>query len=85
MNEFENGLNVFSGKDCMPCNMLKTMLKKNDIHFNEIDVCENSEFANKYGVYSIPAIFAVKDGVIVKSITGNVSISTIRQLIEMLK
>jgi len=43
MNEFENGLNVFSGKDCMPCNMLKTMLKKNDRKFIGIEIDDIKE------------------------------------------
>ena len=52
---------------CGPCRMLKPVLEKldteiADVEFYGIDVDDNPEFAEAFGVSSIPCVILVKDG-----------------------
>jgi len=60
---------------CGPCKMLTPILESisNDIKdkkFYKINVDENQETAQKYGIKSIPATFIFKNGKVVKKIIG---------------
>ncbi len=52
---------------CGPCRMLKPVLEKlegeiSDVEFYGIDVDDNPEFAEAFGVSSIPCVLFLKDG-----------------------
>lgn len=52
---------------CGPCRMLKPVLEKldgemTDVDFYGIDVDDMPEFAEEFGVSSIPCVILVKDG-----------------------
>ena len=52
---------------CGPCRMLKPVLEKiegeiTDVDFYGIDVDDNPEFAEAFGVSSIPCVLFLKDG-----------------------
>lgn len=52
---------------CGPCRMLKPVLERldgeiSDVEFYGIDVDDKPEFAEEFGVSSIPCIILVKDG-----------------------
>ncbi len=52
---------------CGPCRMLKPVLEKleseiTDVDFYGIDVDDNPEFAEAFGVSSIPCVIVVKNG-----------------------
>lgn len=60
---------------CGPCKMLAPVLEEvsnehPDIQFIKVNVDEEPELAQRYGVMSIPALFAVKDGEVKKSVVG---------------
>ena len=57
---FEEGLVVFSGKDCPACTSLKMKLKSEGKEFKEFDIWENSDalqFMASKGLRSIPQMF----------------------------
>jgi glutaredoxin len=61
---FEEGLIVFSGKDCKACETLKSTLAVKGIEYKEYDIWSNAEalrFIMSKGLRGIPQLF--KDGV----------------------
>ncbi|MBR6072042.1 MAG: thioredoxin [Acholeplasmatales bacterium] len=71
LNELKNrtGVSVvdMNATWCGPCRMLKPVLEKlegeyNDVEFYGVDVDDNPEFAEEFGVSSIPCVILVKDG-----------------------
>lgn len=57
----------FSATWCGPCKMLGPVLEEvsedySDIKFYNIDVDENPQIAQEYGITNIPAVFFLKDG-----------------------
>lgn len=72
-SEFEqtkNGVAVvdFSATWCGPCKMIAPVLEElseqmdGKISFYNVDVDENQELAEQYGISSIPALLIMKDG-----------------------
>ncbi len=61
---------------CGPCKMFAPILEEtaaelsDDILVGKIDVDQNTELAVRFGVRSIPSIFIMKNGEIVKSFMG---------------
>ena len=72
---------------CGPCRMLKPVLEKlegetPDVEFYGIDVDDNPEFAEAFGVSSIPCIVFVKDGKEVSRSVGFKPYPEIKKFIE---
>ena len=60
---------------CGPCKMLGPVLEElenedKDFTLVKVNVDEEGELAQKYGVMSIPAVFLFKDGQVVKNSVG---------------
>lgn len=61
---------------CGPCKMFAPILDEiaaalpDNVLVGKIDVDENTDLAIRFGVRSIPSIFIVKDGKILKSFVG---------------
>jgi len=56
---------------CGPCKMLGQVLETlEDVNIIKINVDENEELAKEYRVMSIPDMYILKDGEIVKEILG---------------
>lgn len=75
--ELETGKTVikFYADWCGPCNMLKPVYKAvseetEGITFIEVNIDENREVTNEFGVKNIPSLFLVKDGEVIKSNAG---------------
>ncbi len=79
--EFESIINQgsvvvdFFADWCGPCKMLSPVLEElsaayPEITFIKVNVDQEPELASRYGVMSIPALFAVKNGQIKKSAVG---------------
>ncbi len=61
---------------CMPCVMLAPIIEElaesmKNVKFAKINVDENQEYAEKFGVRSIPTLIIFKDGKEVERIVGN--------------
>jgi len=81
-SEFENftkeGLVLidFFAEWCMPCLTMSPIIDelsekfKGKIKFGKVNVEDNQEAAQKYGVMSIPNFVLLKDGKVVEQITG---------------
>lgn len=63
----------FYGEWCSPCKMLSNMLESTDlgIPVEEIDIDENPELTQKYGVRGVPTMVLLNDdGVEVRRLIG---------------
>jgi thioredoxin 1 len=74
--ESENGVVLvdFWAEWCGPCRMLGPILQslseEVDVTVIKVNVDENPELSKKYGVRSIPVVFAIKNGEEVDKIVG---------------
>ena len=60
---------------CGPCRMVVPMVEqiaeeRPDIKVGKIDIDEQFELANEFGIMSIPTLLVMKDGKIVRKATG---------------
>ena len=60
---------------CGPCRMLAPIVEKvasarPDVEFCKVNVDDEPELASEFGVFSIPALFVIKDGKAVASAVG---------------
>ena len=60
---------------CGPCRMLTPVVEQvadenPDIKVGKIDIDEEPELASKFGVMSVPTLFAIKDGEIISTEIG---------------
>lgn len=71
---------------CGPCKQLAPVIDavtaELGVKLVSVNVDENPELAQQFGVRSIPAVFAVKDGAPVASFFGNKSESDVRGLVS---
>ena len=71
---------------CGPCKMLGKVLETlEDVDVIKVNVDEEEELAKKYKVMSIPNMFIVKDGEIVKQMIGFRSKEEILEELESIK
>lgn len=60
---------------CGPCKMQSPIIDKiaeehNEIRVGKVNVDDNQELAEKYGIMSIPTILVIKNGEVVKQFVG---------------
>lgn len=61
---------------CGPCKMIAPVLEEldedmgNQVKIVKIDVDQNQETANKFGIMSIPTLLVMKDGKVVDTLVG---------------
>ena len=72
---------------CGPCKMLGPVLEEvsaeyPDIEFAKVNVDENMDLAEKYGIMSIPQIFMFKDGEVIGKFGGYRDIGGVRAFID---
>lgn len=71
---------------CGPCKQLAPVVDavtaELGVHLVSVNVDENPELAQQFGVRSIPAVFALKEGAPVASFFGNKPESDVRALVE---
>jgi len=69
----------FFAEWCMPCLMMAPIIEElseefeNDVKFGKINVEDNQELAQKFGIRSIPAFILFKDGEIVDQFSGSMT------------
>ncbi|USK31295.1 thioredoxin (plasmid) [Bacillus sp. CMF21] len=76
--ETNNGLVLadFFATWCGPCKMIAPVLEEldqdmgNQVKIVKIDVDQNQETANKFGIMSIPTLLVMKDGKVVDTLVG---------------
>lgn len=73
---------------CGPCQMLKPMLetlvKQYDVVLAKVDIDENPELANTYGVSGVPDVRVVFDGEVKPGFVGVLPEPKLRELLEQL-
>ena len=72
---------------CGPCRMVVPMVEqiadeRPDIKVGKINIDEEFELANQFGIMSIPTLMVVKDGKIVKKATGARPKQAILQMLQ---
>ncbi|CAM3909421.1 thioredoxin [Aeromicrobium ponti] len=76
--ETNNGIVLadFFATWCGPCKMIAPVLEEldqdmgNQVKIVKIDVDQNQETANKFGIMSIPTLIVMKDGKVVDTLVG---------------
>ena len=71
---------------CAPCRMLAPVVEeianeRADIKVGKINIDEQSELANKFGIMSIPTLVVMKNGKIIQQVSG---VRTKNAILEML-
>lgn len=79
----------FHAEWCDPCKILSPKLKElvepmNDIHLAVIDVENNAELVHAFEVKAVPAVLAVRNGLVVDKFIGLVDADMIENLIKKL-
>ena len=75
---------------CGPCKMLGPVLEELASEYEgkakivKVNVDEISDLASEYGVMSIPNMFILKDGVVVKNIVGYQPKPALKQVLDSL-
>ena len=74
---------------CGPCMMLKPVLEElsgemTNVKFCKVDVDEQMELAQRFGVQSIPTLVCMKDGQIKKTLIGYRDKASLRAELEAL-
>jgi thioredoxin 1 len=77
----------FYAEWCGPCKLLAPILEEiskqySNLKLIKINVDENAEIANKYGVSSLPAILLFKKGEVVERLSGLQSKETLTEKIN---
>lgn len=73
---------------CAPCKVVAPALAELAVEFEgrarvaKVDVDDNGDLANRFGVRSIPTLVLFKDGKVVDQLIGAAPKPSIRQLIE---
>ena len=88
-NAVKDGISVvdFNATWCGPCKMLGPVLEKlsneiTDVKFYAMDVDENPDIAEKFGIMSIPYVAVFRDGVKVDQNVGFIPEASMRSFIE---
>lgn len=93
-NEFESCIKEkicvvdFFASWCMPCLMMAPIIEelaekfRDKIRFAKINVDENSEIAEKFGIGVIPTLVVFKKGKSVEKITGSLPIEIIEEKLK---
>ena len=89
VNAVKDGVSVvdFHATWCGPCKMLGPVLEKlsdeiTDVKFYAMDVDENPDIAEKFGIMSIPYVAVFRDGVKVDQNVGFIPEASMRSFIE---
>lgn len=72
---------------CGPCKMLGPVLEQADglypdIDFVKVNIDDNMDLAEKYGIMSIPQVFIFKDGEVIGKAGGYQDIDGVRHFID---
>lgn len=88
-NAVKDGVSVvdFNATWCGPCKMLGPVLEKlsneiTDVKFYAMDVDENPDIAEKFGIMSIPYVAVFRDGTKVDQNVGFIPEASMRSFIE---
>ena len=87
----ENGTSFvdFFAEWCGPCKMLGPVLEEvsaeyPDIEFAKVNVDENMDLAEKFGIMSIPQVFMFRDGEVIGKFGGYRDIGGVRAFIDQI-
>ena len=77
----------FFAEWCGPCKMLGPVLEKvdeeyADVNFVKVNVDDNMELAEKYGIMSIPAVYLFRNGEVLNKMIGFSDATGVRRFID---
>ena len=76
----------FCANWCRPCKMLAPVLedldKEEDLVIGKVDVDVEEELASQFQISSIPSLFVIKDGKIVRKSLGYQSLDQLKELVK---
>jgi thioredoxin 1 len=80
----------FHAEWCDPCKILSPKLKElvdpmNDVHLAIVDVENNAELVHAFEVKAVPAVLAVRNGLVVDKFIGLVDADMIENLLKKLR
>ena len=91
-NEIKEGITVvdFFATWCGPCKMLSPLLEQlsnemPEVNFVKVDVDDNGELAQRFGIMSIPSVFLFKDGQEVSHFVGYQPAEAVKDFINRAK
>lgn len=67
--KLEEGLNIFSAEFCVPCKMSKSLLDKESVQYNSLDMEQHSELFAENNVRSVPTFVFVENGEVLPEVT----------------
>ena len=71
---------------CGPCRMLTPVLEQLDelnlVKIGKVNVDEEEDLAQAFGISSIPALFLVKDGKVVKKTLGYQGLESLKEFVK---
>lgn len=90
MKENQSVLIDFYADWCGPCKMVGPLVeqlseKHSDVAIVKVNVDNNPEIAQIYGVMSIPTLVAIKNGNVVKQTVGFMPMESLEELVALTK
>lgn len=73
----------FGQPTCVPCKMLTNLLAEHEVEYVDVNVFEEPELANEYGITSVPVLVLEVDGDIEEMVFGY-NADEVEELLEKL-
>jgi len=67
----ESVIKLATAQWCGPCQSVKAMLEARGFNIDIVDIDDKPEFAEKYGIRSIPTLIVLQDNEVTEKVTGD--------------
>ena len=74
----------FGAEWCGPCQQIKPQLRAAGLPIQYIDVDQNREITERYGIRNVPTVILLQNGEITDRKTGNmITVSAVKQMLNL--